>query len=237
MTDLCQQLAFIMQIAILVSDLRIFTRFQCCLSCLTLLMCFDMASIGPGNNVVVVLHVGGSKAYYIKLTLWSEHHIGKTLFHAGSILPSEAHVDAAVRELFEEIGLTLTVEDLMLSSGNHVRLPLSAGRCQLVHVFSASGHVPYVLANLRTPTKVERVVTAQSFFHHDGPYVAPTTIDIDELSLTPSKIGVVAFWLHSSVGILSRCCNFSTTLPSPRLVATKATIFAPLFTVANCVFV
>jgi 8-oxo-dGTP pyrophosphatase MutT (NUDIX family) len=52
----------------------------------------------------------------------------KTWFLAGSILPNEAHVDDAVRELLEETGLTLFVDDLkLLSSGNHVRIPLFVG--------------------------------------------------------------------------------------------------------------
>jgi hypothetical protein len=48
-----------------------------------------------------------------------------------------------------------------------------------------------VTSNLRTPTKVEQVVTAQSTVHLDGSYVVPTTVDIDGLSLTPFKIGLV----------------------------------------------
>jgi ADP-ribose pyrophosphatase YjhB (NUDIX family) len=31
---------------------------------------------------------------------------------AGSILPNEEHVDAAVRDLFDETSLTVTVDDL-----------------------------------------------------------------------------------------------------------------------------
>jgi hypothetical protein len=54
-----------------------------------------MASLGPGNYVVVVLHVGGSKASDIKLVLQREPRIGKTLFIVGSILPNEEFVDAA----------------------------------------------------------------------------------------------------------------------------------------------
>jgi hypothetical protein len=52
-------------------------------------------------------------------------------------LPNAEHVDADVRDLFEEIGLTLTVDDIMLLSGNHVPVPLNDGHFQLVYVFSA----------------------------------------------------------------------------------------------------
>jgi hypothetical protein len=38
---------------------------------------------------------------------------------------------------------------------------------------------------------VEHAVTAQTFVHHEGSYVAPITVDIDGLSLTPSKIGLL----------------------------------------------
>jgi 8-oxo-dGTP pyrophosphatase MutT (NUDIX family) len=63
-----------------------------------------MASLGPRNYVQVVLLVGGSKAYDIKLVLQREPRTGKTWFLDGSILPNEEHVDAVVRELIEETG-------------------------------------------------------------------------------------------------------------------------------------
>jgi 8-oxo-dGTP pyrophosphatase MutT (NUDIX family) len=110
---------------------------------------------------------------------------------AGSILRKEEHVDAAVRDLFEETGLTLTVDDFTLMSGNHLRVPLLAGKCKLVHVFSASVHVSYVKANMRTRAQVEQAGAAQSTIHHDATYVVPTTIDIDGLSLTPSESGLL----------------------------------------------
>jgi 8-oxo-dGTP pyrophosphatase MutT (NUDIX family) len=51
------------------------------------------------------------------------------LFRAGSILPNEEHVDAAVRELFEETGLiTLIVDDFTLLDNNIVRVPLLVGK-------------------------------------------------------------------------------------------------------------
>jgi hypothetical protein len=49
-----------------------------------------MASLGPDNDVVVVLHVGGSKASNIKHVLRREPRTAKTWFPAGSILPNEA---------------------------------------------------------------------------------------------------------------------------------------------------
>jgi hypothetical protein len=70
-----------------------------------------MAFLGPGNYVVVVLLVGGSKAFDIKLVLHREPRNGKTWFHAGSILPNEDHDDEAVCKLFEENGLTMTVHE------------------------------------------------------------------------------------------------------------------------------
>jgi 8-oxo-dGTP pyrophosphatase MutT (NUDIX family) len=80
-----------------------------------------VASLGPGNYVVVVLRIGGPKASQIKLILPLEpRDFGKTWFLVGAILPKEEHIDAAVRELFEENGLTLTVDDRTLLSGNHV---------------------------------------------------------------------------------------------------------------------
>jgi 8-oxo-dGTP pyrophosphatase MutT (NUDIX family) len=67
-----------------------------------------MASLGPINYVVVVPPLGGSKASDIKLVLQREPRIGKARLRVGSILPKEAHVDVAIRNLFEETGLTLT---------------------------------------------------------------------------------------------------------------------------------
>jgi hypothetical protein len=68
-----------------------------------------------------------------------------------------------------------------------VRVALRGGARQDVNVFSAFVPVPYVTSNLRTHAKVERVVSAQSTIIPDGPYVVPATIDIDGLSLTPTK--------------------------------------------------
>jgi 8-oxo-dGTP pyrophosphatase MutT (NUDIX family) len=75
-----------------------------------------------------------------------------------SILPNEEHVADAVRELFEETGPTLTVDDLNMLSNNPIRVPLPKGKRQLVYVFSAFVPVPYVTSNLRAPSKVEEVV-------------------------------------------------------------------------------
>jgi hypothetical protein len=47
-----------------------------------------------------------------------------------------------------------------------------------------------VNANLRTPSKVDLEVNAQSIVHSDGTYTVPTTVDIDGLSFTPTKIGL-----------------------------------------------
>jgi len=86
----------------------------------------------------------------------------------------------------------MNVDDLlMLLSGNCVRVPLPVGQYQLAHVFSASVPFPYVTSNLRAPLEVEHDVTAQSTVHPNGSYVVPTTVDIDGLSLTASKIGLV----------------------------------------------
>jgi ADP-ribose pyrophosphatase YjhB (NUDIX family) len=108
-----------------------------------------MASLGPGRYLVVVLHVGGTKLSDIKLVLQREPHYGKTWFPAGSVTANEEHVDAAVRELHEETGLTLTPDDLMLLSDARVRVALLVGQ-HLVYVYSASVPVPYVATHLRT---------------------------------------------------------------------------------------
>jgi 8-oxo-dGTP pyrophosphatase MutT (NUDIX family) len=74
--------------------------------------------------VVVVLHVGGSKASDIKLVLHRKPSYGKTWFPGGSISSTEAHVDAVVRELYVEISLILTPNDLTLLSGAPVRVAI-----------------------------------------------------------------------------------------------------------------
>jgi hypothetical protein len=75
-------------------------------------------------------------------------------------------------------------------SGNLVRVPLRVGYYHIVSVFSAFVHVPYVIANLRTPSKVEQAATAQSTIHSESTYVVPTTVDIDGLSLAPPETGL-----------------------------------------------
>jgi hypothetical protein len=50
-----------------------------------------------------------------------------------------------------------------------------------------------VAANIRTHAKLVQAcaATAQSTINHDGTYIAPATIDIHGLSLTPTKIGLL----------------------------------------------
>jgi hypothetical protein len=62
--------------------------------------------------------------------------------------------------LFEEIGLTMTSDDLPLLSDARVRDALPEGQRHLVYVFSASFAVPYVTSNLRTHAMLEHAVTA-----------------------------------------------------------------------------
>jgi 8-oxo-dGTP pyrophosphatase MutT (NUDIX family) len=126
-----------------------------------------MASFGPSRYVVVILHVGGTKLSDIKLLLQREPRFGKTWFPAGSVSANEEHVDDAVHELHEEIGLILTPDDLTLLSDAPVRVALHVGQ-QLVYVYTASVPVPYVTIHLRTPAQLEHVVTAQSTINPDG---------------------------------------------------------------------
>jgi 8-oxo-dGTP pyrophosphatase MutT (NUDIX family) len=156
-----------------------------------------MASVGPGRYVVVVLHVGGTKLSDVKLVLQREPRTGKTWFPAGSVTANEEHVEAAVRELREETGLTLTPDDLMLLSDALVRVALPAGQ-QLVYVYSASVPVPYVTSHLRTPAQLEQAVISLSTINPDGSYVVPETLDIGGVNLTPAKTGLLPAMKHKS---------------------------------------
>jgi ADP-ribose pyrophosphatase YjhB (NUDIX family) len=128
-----------------------------------------MASVGPGHYVLVVLHVGGSKASDIKLVLQREPRNGKTWFSSGSILSNEELVDAVVRELHKETSLILTHDNLTLLSDAPVRVALPEGQRQLVYVFSAYIPIPCVTAHLRTHAQLEHVVTAQSIINRMVP--------------------------------------------------------------------
>jgi ADP-ribose pyrophosphatase YjhB (NUDIX family) len=147
--------------------------------------------------VVVVLHVGGTKLSDIKLVLQREPYSSKTWFPAGSVTANEEPVDAAVRELHEEIGLILTPDDLTLLSDVPVRVALPVGQ-QLVYVYAASVPVPYVTTHLRTSAQVEHVVTSQSTINPDGSYVVPETIDVGGLNLTPAKTRLIRAMKHKS---------------------------------------
>jgi ADP-ribose pyrophosphatase YjhB (NUDIX family) len=118
-----------------------------------------MASVGPGRYVVFVIHVGGTKLSNVKLVLQREPRTGKAWFPAGFVTANESHVDAAVRELHEETGLTLTPDDLTLLSDAHVRVALPEGQ-QIVYVYSAYVPVSFATSHLRTPAQLKQVVTA-----------------------------------------------------------------------------
>jgi ADP-ribose pyrophosphatase YjhB (NUDIX family) len=156
-----------------------------------------MASVGPGRYVVVVLHVGGTKLFDVKLVLQREPRTGKTWFPASSVLANEEHVDAAVRELHEENGLILTSNDLMLLSDAPVRGVLPVGQ-QLVYICSAYVPVQYITTHLRTPAQLEQAFTAQSTINPDGSYVVPETLDIGGLNLTPAETGLLPAMKHKS---------------------------------------
>jgi ADP-ribose pyrophosphatase YjhB (NUDIX family) len=106
-------------------------------------------------------------------------------------LPSKEPIYVFVRELLEEARLTLTYDDLTMLSDAPDRVALPKGRRQHVYVYSAYVPVPYVTSHLLTP-KLEKVVTAQSTINPYGSYVVPKTIDIDGLSLTPTKHGLLS---------------------------------------------
>jgi 8-oxo-dGTP pyrophosphatase MutT (NUDIX family) len=156
-----------------------------------------MASVGPGRYVVLAIHVGGTKLSIIKLVLQREPRTGKTWFPAGSVAGNEELVDAAVRELHEETGLTLTPDDLTLLSDAPVRVALPEGQ-QNVNVYSASVPVSFATSHLRTHAQLEQVVTAQSTINPDGSYVVPETIDIGGLNLTPAQTRLLPVVKHKS---------------------------------------
>jgi 8-oxo-dGTP pyrophosphatase MutT (NUDIX family) len=156
-----------------------------------------MAFVGRGRYVVVILHVGGTKLSDVKLVLQREPRTGKTWFPAGSVTANEEHVDAAVREMYEETGLLLTPDDLTILSDAHVRVALPFGQ-PLVYVYPASVPVPYVTTHMRTPAQLEQAVRAQSTINPDGSYIVPETIDIGGLNLTPAMTGLLHAMKHKS---------------------------------------
>jgi ADP-ribose pyrophosphatase YjhB (NUDIX family) len=86
-----------------------------------------MVSVGPDNCGVVDLSLESPHASDITLVLQREPRSGKSWCVADIVLPKEKYVDAAVRDLFEEIGLTLTVDNFTVLSGVAVQVPL--GTC------------------------------------------------------------------------------------------------------------
>jgi ADP-ribose pyrophosphatase YjhB (NUDIX family) len=146
-----------------------------------------MVSLGSRNYVVFKLPIGGTKISNIKVVLQREPRTGITWFSIRFVLPNKEPVDAAVHELFEETCLTLTIDDFTMLSNKPVRVSLPKGKHELVYVYSAYVPVSNVMPNLRTPAKVSQDATTQSTISPNGTYVVPKSIDIDGLSLTPSK--------------------------------------------------
>jgi hypothetical protein len=143
-----------------------------------------MASLGIGNYVVVVQRVGGSTASCIKLVLQREPRTCKTWFTVCSICLAKSLSTRPFTNCLRKIASPCPSTILRCGVAIMFECPsLHARKSHLIYVFLAFVHVPYVISNLRTPAKVEHAVT-------DGSFVVSTTIDIDGLSLTPSKIGL-----------------------------------------------
>jgi 8-oxo-dGTP pyrophosphatase MutT (NUDIX family) len=96
----------------------------------------------------------------------------------------EERVGAVVRELFEETGRALTADDLTMSRGEDVYVPLPDSKMQHVYEYDASALTPYGTNQLRKPLKVEQDVTAQSTVQPDSSYVVPTSITLAGLNVT-----------------------------------------------------
>jgi hypothetical protein len=129
--------------------------------------------------------------------LQREPRTGKTWFPVGSVAANEEHVDAAIRELHEETGLTLTPDDLTLLSDASFRVALPEGQ-QNVYVYSAYVPVSFATRHLRTPAQLEQAVNAQPTINPDGSYIVPETIDIGGLNLTPAQTGLLSAVKHKS---------------------------------------
>jgi hypothetical protein len=136
--------------------------------------------------------------------------------------PTEGYVN--------KTGLSLTHDDLTLPSNNPVQVSLREAKHRLVYVFSAYVPVTFISAIVRTPTKLIQDVTTQSTINLDGIHVVQATIDIDGLSLTPTKsrrlldvirkfelphFGYVAQWepFRRAVTTNHLLCHEDTSLP------------------------
>jgi 8-oxo-dGTP pyrophosphatase MutT (NUDIX family) len=140
--------------------------------------------------VVLVAHVGDPIASDITNVLWCEHRFNKALYPSGNVLPNEELVDAAVREMFEETGMTPIVVDLSMLSGKVVRVLLPDSKTQHFYVYYASIHVPYGNNSLRTSAKVVRVVHSQSIVQRDDSDIVQASNALDGLTTTPFVDGV-----------------------------------------------
>jgi hypothetical protein len=91
----------------------------------------------------------------------------------------------------------LTPDDLTFLSDAPVRVALPVGQ-HIVYVYTASVPVPYVTTHLRTHAQLEQAVTAQSTINPDGSYVVPERINVGDLNLTPTKMGLLPAMKHKS---------------------------------------
>jgi hypothetical protein len=117
-----------------------------------------------------------------------------------------------------------------LLGNNPERVLLPKGKYQVVYVFSAFVPVPFVAANIRTHAKLVQAITAQSTNNPYVNYVVSATIDIDGLSVKPTKIwlllaiirrfdllhfGYLAQWetFRRAVTTHQLLCHENTSLP------------------------
>jgi hypothetical protein len=172
-----------------------------------------MASNGHASYVVVVLLTRSPNTTDIQLVLQREHRTGEARYLDGNVLLNDELADVAARELFEETGMTLTVDGLTLLHGEEIHVPLPDSKAQHLYVYDASVHVPYVASHLCISTKVKEVALPKSTVRLDGSYVVATLIAIDGVNFEAfcygyckgysPYVGAASFW--------RRCGNLSAS--------------------------
>jgi hypothetical protein len=128
---------------------------------------FETASVGIGNYVVVVLHVGNLNASDMKFASQREPPVNRySLIHFLSVNSCLMRSMSTLPFVnCSKTCLTITVDDITILSGRAIPVALPDSETQHLYVYIVYLPAPCVTTKLRKSTKIEQAVFLSQMFN------------------------------------------------------------------------